>query len=83
MKTTPATAPKGNILTGKVVSTKMKETIAVSIASFKKHPKYGKFVKREHKILAHDAGNTKKMGETVTIVETRPISRRVRFIVTK
>ena len=69
----------GKILSGKVVSTKMKDTIVVSIDSFKKHPKYGKFIKRQNKIMAHDAGNTKKEGDLVEIVETRPLSAKKRF----
>jgi small subunit ribosomal protein S17 len=69
----------GKILSGKVVSTKMKDTIVVSIDSFKKHPKYGKFIKRQNKIMAHDLGNTKKEGDIVEIVETRPLSARKHF----
>ena len=47
----------GKVLKGKVVSTKMKDTVVISIDSFKKHPKYGKFIKKQNKIMAHDAGN--------------------------
>jgi len=70
---------KNKILKGKVVSTKMKDTIVVSIDSFKKHPKYGKFIKKQNKIMAHDEGNMCKEGETVMIIETKPISKRKRF----
>ncbi len=69
----------GKILKGTVVSSKMKDTIVVSIDSFKKHPKYGKFIKKQNKIMAHDEGNKCKEGETVMIIETRPISKNKRF----
>ena len=64
---------------GVVVSDKMKDTVVVDIARFVKHPKYGKFMKRNKNIKAHDVGNTKKIGETVTIEECRPISKDKHF----
>lgn len=70
---------KGKVLQGTVVSAKMKDTIVVSIDSFKKHPKYGKFMKRQNKIAAHDEGNKHKEGDVVEIIETRPISKTKRF----
>jgi small subunit ribosomal protein S17 len=60
---------------GIVVSDKMKDTVVVDVARFVKHPKYGKFMKLNKNIKAHDAGNTKKIGEKVTIEECRPISK--------
>lgn len=66
-------------LTGVVVSDKMKDTIVVSVKSYSKHPKYQKYQSKSKRFKAHDAGNTKKMGETVTIEETAPISRDKRF----
>jgi small subunit ribosomal protein S17 len=69
----------GKVLRGKVVSSKMKDTIVVSIDSFKKHPKYGKFIKKQNKIMAHDEGNKHKEGDMVEIIETRPISKNKRF----
>ncbi|MFA6340980.1 MAG: 30S ribosomal protein S17 [Candidatus Paceibacterota bacterium] len=74
---------KGKILKGKVVSTKMKDTVVISIDSFKKHPKYGKFIKRQNKVMAHDEGNTCKEGEIIEIIETKPISKNKRFKVLK
>ena len=83
MKTTTnkpeAVAKKGTTLTGIVTSTKMKDTIVVSVTRFVKVPKYERFMKISKKYKAHDAGNTKKEGETVTIVETRPISKDKNF----
>lgn len=66
-------------LKGVVVSTKMKDTIVVSVNRFVKHPRYKKYIERRKKYHAHDAGNTKVMGETVTIVETKPISKLKKF----
>jgi small subunit ribosomal protein S17 len=69
----------GKVLRGVVVSTKMKDTVVISIDSFKKHPKYGKYIKKQNKIMAHDAGNTCKEGEIIEIIETKPISKNKRF----
>ena len=69
----------GKVLSGVVVSDKMKDTIVVEVSRFVKHPKYGKFMNISKKFKAHDAGNTKKIGETVQIVETRPISKDKHF----
>ena len=64
---------------GVVSSDKMKDTIVVDVARFVKHPKYGKFIKRNKKFKANDAGNTKKIGDKVTIEECRPISKGKNF----
>ena len=66
-------------LRGTVVSQKMKDTAVVSVVRFVKHPKYKKFYKISKKYKAHDPQNTKKVGEVVSIVETRPISKEKRF----
>lgn len=66
-------------LNGTVVSTKMKDTIVVQVERFEKHPKYGKYIKRSKRFKVHDVGNTAQMGEKVTIVETRPISKDKHF----
>lgn len=71
----------GKILKGKVISTKMKDTIVVQIERYVKHPQYGKFIRLRKNIKAHDAGNTKVEGETVSIKETKPISKDKRFTV--
>lgn len=71
------TRPK--VLSGIVTSTKMKDTIVVKIDRFVKHSKYERFVKISKKYKAHDAGNTKKEGEKVEIVECAPISRDKHF----
>ena len=63
-------------LTGKVVSNKMDKTIAVSIERLVKHPTYGKYIRRTTKLLAHDANNECREGDTVSIKPCRPLSRR-------
>jgi small subunit ribosomal protein S17 len=74
-----AAVSKGKTLTGVVVSDKMKDTIVVAVSRFVKHPKYHKFVKRVKRYHAHDPGNTKKEGDTVDIVECKPISKTKHF----
>ena len=68
-------------LTGVVVSTKMKDTITVAVNRYVKDSKYKKYVKKTKKYLAHDAGNTKKDGERVTIAPCRPMSKNKHFTV--
>ena len=79
--TTPDTtvAPKGRVLQGTVVSTKMTDTITVIVDRYVKHPKYKKFERLSKKFLVHDAGNTAKEGQVVEIRETRPLSKRKHF----
>jgi len=64
------------LLTGKVVSNKMDKTIAVSVERLVKHPTYGKYIRRTTKLLAHDANNECREGDTVSIKPCRPLSRR-------
>ena len=61
--------------TGKVVSNKMDKTIVVLVKRRVKHPVYGKYITRSSKIHAHDEANTCGIGDTVTVAETRPISK--------
>ena len=60
---------------GVVVSNKMDKTIVITVERKVKHPKYGKFVKRRKKFTAHDEENTCNIGDTVRIMETRPLSK--------
>ena len=64
---------------GKVVSDKMDKTIVVAIADNKKHPLYNKVVKTTYKLKAHDEENTCKIGDTVKVAETRPLSKDKRW----
>ncbi len=70
---------KGTILKGVVVSDKMDKTVIVSVSRFIKHPLYGKFYKVSKKYKAHDENDAYKVGDTVEIVETRPISKDKHF----
>ena len=70
-----AETKKVRTLTGKVVSDKMDKTITVLIERRVKHPLYGKIVKRSTKMHAHDENNECRMGDTVVIRETRPLSK--------
>jgi small subunit ribosomal protein S17 len=73
------TITKRKQLTGVITSTKMKDTVVVKVERFVKHPKYGKYFTISKKFKAHDAGNTKKLGEKVTIEECAPISKEKHF----
>ena len=77
------TTTQGKFFKGVVVKTAMKDTATVSIESYVKHPKYKKYMKQTKKFLVHDVGNTAKVGDIVQIKETRPISKRKRFIIVK
>lgn len=66
-------------LVGKVVSNKTDKTITVLVETSKKDPLYGKRVKSSKKYAAHDEKNEAKIGDTVRIVETRPLSRTKHF----
>ena len=64
---------------GKVVSNKMAKTIVVAIEDNVKHPTYGKIIKRTLKVHAHDENNECGIGDTVEIMETRPLSKTKRW----
>lgn len=67
------------MLSGTVVSNKMKDTIVVAVTRYVKHPKYKKYLKRVKRYHAHDVGNRKEVGDRVEIRETRPISKLKHF----
>ena len=62
-------------LTGKVVSDKMDKTVTVLFERRVKHPIYGKYVSKSSKVKAHDENNECKIGDVVTIAESRPLSK--------
>ena len=66
-------------LVGKVVSNKNDKTITVLVETYKKHPLYGKRVKYSKKYTAHDEENKAKVGDTVKIRSTRPLSKTKRY----
>ncbi|MDO4287090.1 MAG: 30S ribosomal protein S17 [Eubacteriales bacterium] len=64
---------------GKVVSDKMDKTIVVAIADSVQHPLYKKTIKRTYKLKAHDENNECRVGDTVEVMETRPLSKDKRW----
>jgi small subunit ribosomal protein S17 len=64
---------------GRVVSNKMEKSITVAIERKVKHPIYGKFMKKTTKLMAHDENNECGIGDTVRIMETRPLSKNKRW----
>jgi len=70
-------------LTGRVVSDKMDKTVVVAIERQVRHGLYGKIQRRTSKFVAHNEGNEAKAGDTVNIAESRPLSRRKRWVVTQ
>ena len=69
------------IYTGKVVSDRMEKTVVVAVTRMFQHPEYKKTVKKVTKFKAHDEGNKCKTGDTVSIIETRPLSKEKRWTV--
>ena len=70
-----AAEKRTRVVTGKVVSNKMDKTITVLVERRVKHPVYGKYITRSSKIHAHDESNQCGIGDTVTVAESRPISK--------
>ena len=70
-------------LTGTVVSDKMEKTVVVAIERQVRHSVYGKIQRRTSKFVAHNEDNEAKAGDTVNIAESRPLSRRKRWVVTQ
>ena len=68
---------------GKVVSAGMDQSIVVAVARRIKHSKYGKFLGKTKRFMAHDANNDCGVGDTVRIMETRPLSKRKRWRLVK
>ena len=64
---------------GKVVSDKMDKTIVVAVERSKRHPLYGKIIRRAKNYMVHDESNECKAGDKVRIMETRPLSRKKRW----
>jgi len=78
---------KRKIRVGRVVSNKMDKTVVVTVETFRHHPLYKKIIKRVVRYKAHDEKNECRLGDTVKIIETRPLSKekrwRVAEIITK
>jgi small subunit ribosomal protein S17 len=78
-KTNPAARTARKVRQGLVVSDKMDKTVVVAIERRVPHPVYGKMVTKTKRLKAHDEANSAKVGDTVRIVETRPLSKDKRF----
>ncbi len=76
---TKETKQSKKVLKGIVVSDKMDKTVVVNVTRFVEHKKYGKRIKKSKKYKAHDENNSKKVGDMVSIEETRPISKDKKF----
>lgn len=68
-------------LVGSVVSDKMDKTVVVQVERLVRHPRYGKVLRQVKKYKAHDAENACRVGDVVSIVESRPLSRQKRWVV--
>lgn len=68
---------------GVVTSNKMDKTITVSVERKLRHPIYGKYVKKTKKFVAHDENNECNIGDKVKIIESRPLSKRKRWVLTE
>ncbi|PWH16333.1 MAG: 30S ribosomal protein S17 [Ardenticatenia bacterium] len=71
------------ILIGRVVSNKMDKTVVVSVESLKRHPLYGKVIRRRKRYKAHDEHNACQVGDLVRMIESRPLSKEKRWVVTE
>jgi small subunit ribosomal protein S17 len=88
MTDTPGTAPEQKrgirkVYQGKVTSDKMDKTVVVWIENRVRHPLYGRIMRRTTRVKAHDEANDAHVGDTVEIVECRPMSKDKRFRVTR
>ena len=72
---TEETRGRRKVRVGKVVSSRMNKTVVVAIVRMVKHPLYKKYIKRTTKLYAHDEKNDAREGDTVRVVETRPLSK--------
>lgn len=83
MENSPKKRGQHKVRTGVVVSDKMDKTVVVEVSQTVLHPDYKKYVRRRKRFMAHDEENRCHVGDEVTIVETRPLSRRKNWRVQK
>lgn len=69
------------VMVGKVISNKMDKTVVVLVERLQMHPLYGRVIKMSKKLLAHDEKNECQVGDVIMVMETRPLSKRKRWIV--
>ena len=75
----PLARPRRKTRVGVVVSDKMQKTVVVAVEQVKRHPLYGKTVRRTVKLKAHDEENRCRVGDRVLVMETRPLSKEKRW----
>lgn len=68
-------------LTGRVVSNKMDKTVVVEVQRMRRHPLYEKVMRKTTRLMAHDEENACQVGDLVSVIETRPLSRHKRWVV--
>ena len=68
-------------LTGRVVSNKMNKTVVVEVQRMRRHRVYEKVIRKTTRLMAHDEDNVCQVGDLVSVIETRPLSRRKRWVV--
>jgi len=68
-------------LTGRVVSNKMDKTVVVEVQRMRRHRLYGKVIRKITRLMAHDEDNVCQVGDVVSLIESRPLSRRKRWVV--
>ncbi len=71
------------LLVGRVASNKMEKTVVVTVERVRRHALYGKVVKMTRRFMAHDENNACQIGDMVRILESQPLSRRKRWVVTE
>lgn len=71
------------VMVGRVVSNKMDKTAVVAVETLKRHRLYGKVIRQRKKHKAHDAENQTEIGDLVRIVESRPLSKEKRWVITE
>lgn len=71
--------PRRQIFKGVVVSNKMKDSVIVEVRRYVKHPKYHKFQTKKTRLMAHDEGNKKQIGDQAVIESCRPLSKNKAF----
>lgn len=67
------------VMVGRVIKNGMEKTVVVSVERLLKHPLYGKTIKKTSRFKAHDEGNLCQVGDLVTVMETRPLSKEKRW----
>ncbi len=79
----PAKTPQRKTKIGVVVSDKMQKTVVVAVENFRRHPLYGRTIRRTRRFKVHDEANECRVGDRVEIAESRPISKEKHWVVSQ